>query len=161
MSTTYMSINSPCGPVLIGATELGICQIEFNSAVIPQNKVSTSPCAARHAERCAEQLTAYFAGNLQQFDLELAAAGTPFQQEVWVALTRIPYAETCSYGELARDIGKPTASRAVGAANGQNPLAVVVPCHRVIGSNGNLTGYAGGLDIKRQLLDLEAGQMIL
>jgi methylated-DNA-[protein]-cysteine S-methyltransferase len=103
------------------------------------------------------QLEAYFAGELRRFDLPLAPEGTPFQREVWSALTAIPYGETVSYGELARRLGRPAASRAVGAANGQNPIPIVIPCHRVIGADGSLTGFGGGLAIKRRLLDLEAG----
>lgn len=102
-----------------------------------------------------EQLDAYWRGDLQQFDLRLAATGTPFQQQVWTALQRIPFGQTSSYGELAARLGRPTAVRAVGAANGRNPIFLVVPCHRVIGSTGKLTGYAGGLDMKRRLLDHE------
>lgn len=103
-----------------------------------------------------EQLQAYFAGHLRLFDLPLAAGGTPFQQTVWRALREIPYGQTLSYGELAARIGQPGAARAVGLANGQNPLAIVVPCHRVIGARGALTGYAGGLARKRWLLTHEA-----
>lgn len=102
-----------------------------------------------------EQLGAYFAGELKQFDLRLEFNGTPFQQKVWEALRTIPYGETRSYGEIALQIGNPTASRAVGLANGHNPIAVIVPCHRVIGANGSLTGFGGGLDRKRTLLSLE------
>jgi len=98
------------------------------------------------------QLQAYFAGELREFGLPLAAGGTPFQQRVWRALRDIPYGETISYGELARRIGQPKASRAVGLANGRNPISIVVPCHRVIGANGSLTGYGGGLERKRWLL---------
>lgn len=98
------------------------------------------------------QLQAYFAGELREFDLPLAPEGTPFQQRVWRALCDIPYGETISYGELARRIGQPKASRAVGLANGRNPISIVVPCHRVIGANGSLTGYGGGLERKRWLL---------
>jgi methylated-DNA-[protein]-cysteine S-methyltransferase len=101
------------------------------------------------------QLSAYFAGERTTFDLPLAPVGTPFQQRVWGELRRIPYAETVSYGELANRLGSPGASRAVGLANGRNPIAIVVPCHRVIGADGTLTGYAGGLERKRALLDLE------
>jgi methylated-DNA-[protein]-cysteine S-methyltransferase len=104
----------------------------------------------------ARQLTAYFARQLTEFDLPLAAAGTEFQRRVWAALQTIPYGQTWSYGQLAGKIGKASASRAVGLANGRNPIALVVPCHRVIGSDGSLTGYGGGLDRKRFLLDLEA-----
>jgi methylated-DNA-[protein]-cysteine S-methyltransferase len=103
----------------------------------------------------AAQLDAYFAGELTEFELPLAPAGTPFQRAVWEALRAIPYGETVSYGELARAIGRPTAVRAVGAANGRNPISIVVPCHRVIGAGGALTGYGGGLERKRYLLALE------
>lgn len=107
-------------------------------------------------ERAREQLQAYFEGELQVFDLPVEAAGTPFQKRVWRALCDIPYGETISYGELARRIGQPTASRAVGLANGQNPVSIIVPCHRVIGANGKLTGYGGGLPRKQWLLAHEA-----
>jgi methylated-DNA-[protein]-cysteine S-methyltransferase len=105
------------------------------------------------------QLEEYLAGERTRFDLPLRAAGTAFQREVWSALEQIPYAETISYGELARRVGRPSASRAVGLANGRNPISIVVPCHRVIGASGTLTGYGGGLDRKRFLLDLEAGRV--
>lgn len=101
------------------------------------------------------QLAEYFAGDRTTFDLPLAPAGTPFQQDVWAALDRIPYGQTWTYAQLADEIGQPSASRAVGAAVGRNPVCVVVPCHRVVGANGDLTGYAGGVDRKRALLDLE------
>jgi methylated-DNA-[protein]-cysteine S-methyltransferase len=103
------------------------------------------------------QLDAYFAGRLRVFELPLAPQGTEFQRTVWDALLRIPYGETTSYGALARSLGKPEASRAVGLANGRNPIPIVIPCHRVIGSGGSLTGYGGGLDLKRRLLALERG----
>jgi methylated-DNA-[protein]-cysteine S-methyltransferase len=102
-----------------------------------------------------EQLEAYFAGDRTEFDLDLHLVGTAFQRRVWEALLTIPYGETRSYGEIARQIGSPGAFRAVGLANGHNPIGIVVPCHRVIGSNGSLTGYGGGLDRKRALLSLE------
>jgi methylated-DNA-[protein]-cysteine S-methyltransferase len=102
-----------------------------------------------------EQLEAYFAGDRTDFDLELVLVGTQFQRRVWAALRTIPYGETRSYGEIARQIGSPGAFRAVGLANGHNPIGIIVPCHRVIGSNGSLTGYGGGLDRKRALLELE------
>lgn len=103
----------------------------------------------------ADQLDAYFAGDLTRFTLPLAPRGSQFQQRVWAALQDIPYGQTQSYGELAGRIGSPGAARAVGLANGKNPIGIVIPCHRVVGSNGSLTGYGGGLDRKRQLLDLE------
>lgn len=103
------------------------------------------------------QLKEYFAGLRRVFDLPMTFAGTPFQQRVWTALSDIPYGETISYGKLADVLGRPTASRAVGLANGKNPISIIVPCHRVVGSTGNLTGYGGGLDMKRCLLDFERG----
>ncbi len=102
-----------------------------------------------------DQLGAYFAGERTDFDLPLAAVGTPFQRAVWAALRRIPYGETVSYGQIARHIGRPGASRAVGLANGANPIGIIVPCHRVVGANGSLTGYGSGLERKRSLLELE------
>lgn len=120
------------------------------------------PDAARHGDRdddvlpaLRQQLTAYWAGGLREFDVPLHPAGTPFQQRVWGALRTIPYGETWSYGNLAAEIGQPTASRAVGLANGRNPVGIVVPCHRVVGSSGSLTGYGGGLERKKWLLDHE------
>jgi len=101
------------------------------------------------------QLREYFAGRRQAFELELDLAGTPFQRSVWKALLTIPFGQTRTYGEIAKQVGRPSASRAVGAANGQNPVAIVAPCHRVIGSTGALTGFGGGLDVKEQLLRLE------
>jgi methylated-DNA-[protein]-cysteine S-methyltransferase len=112
------------------------------------------------ADAC-RQLDEYFAGERAAFELLTGAAGSAFQRTVWEALTRIPYGATTSYGELAREIGRPDASRAVGLANGRNPISIVVPCHRVIGASGKLTGYGGGLDRKRWLLDLEAGRAAL
>ncbi|MFN0130419.1 MAG: methylated-DNA--[protein]-cysteine S-methyltransferase [Verrucomicrobiales bacterium] len=111
-----------------------------------------------------EQLNEYFAGRRREFDVPLAAAGTDFQQRVWAALATIPFGETRSYGDIARSLGQPGASRAVGLANGQNPISIIVPCHRVIGANGTLTGYGGGLERKRWLLEHEgalAGQSLL
>ncbi|MGV9564573.1 methylated-DNA--[protein]-cysteine S-methyltransferase [Streptomyces sp. NPDC003480] len=105
----------------------------------------------------ADQLAAYFAGELKEFTLELRLEGTPFQRSVWEQLRRIPYGETRSYGELADALGKSGASRAVGLANGRNPIGIIVPCHRVVGANGSLTGYGGGLDRKKRLLDFESG----
>jgi methylated-DNA-[protein]-cysteine S-methyltransferase len=104
----------------------------------------------------ADQLRAYFAGELTEFDLPLATDGAPFQQRVWAELRKIPYGSTISYGDLARRIGNPKASRAVGAANGSNPISIIIPCHRLIGSNGKLTGYGGGIERKKFLLEFEA-----
>jgi methylated-DNA-[protein]-cysteine S-methyltransferase len=111
---------------------------------------ATEPFAAAR-----DQLDEYFAGERTEFDLPLGHAGTRFEEQVWSALRRIPYGATATYGEIARGIGHPTGARAVGTANGRNPIAIVVPCHRVVGAGGKLTGYAGGLDRKRFLLELE------
>ncbi len=108
-----------------------------------------------------EQLLGYFAGTLTEFDVDLDVAGTPFQRRVWRALQTIPYGETRSYGQIAEQIGSPGASRAVGLANGRNPVSIIVPCHRVIGSTGGLTGYGGGLDRKKTLLALEKAESTL
>jgi methylated-DNA-[protein]-cysteine S-methyltransferase len=105
-----------------------------------------------------EQLAAYFARDLKEFHVRTTITGSPFQQEVWAALRTIPYGESWSYGQLAAAIGRPLASRAVGLANGRNPVSIIVPCHRVVGSTGSLTGYGGGLERKRWLLDHEAGR---
>jgi methylated-DNA-[protein]-cysteine S-methyltransferase len=105
------------------------------------------------------QLEAYFAGDLTEFDLELDLVGSDFQKKVWAQLLAIPYGETRTYGEIARDIGSAGASRAVGLANGHNPIGIIVPCHRVIGANGSLTGYGGGIERKRQLLDMEKNRV--
>jgi methylated-DNA-[protein]-cysteine S-methyltransferase len=109
----------------------------------------------RFLKGVVEQLSAYFAGEIQTFDLAVAPKGTPFQQRVWAALQEIPYGETWSYRQLADHIGQPTASRAVGLANGKNPVSIIIPCHRVIGASGSLTGYGGGIERKQLLLDLE------
>lgn len=143
------TIDSPLGPVQIFANEHGICKISLGQ---------TTPSAdlpSRLTAQAAIQLQQYFAGSLSRFSLPLAATGTPFQQQVWQALCRLPFGHTCSYADIAREIANPKAVRAVGAANGKNPIAIVVPCHRVIGANGTLTGYAGGLDNKVWLLTHE------
>jgi methylated-DNA-[protein]-cysteine S-methyltransferase len=112
-------------------------------------------------QEVVRQLRAYFRGELKQFDLRLEMRGTEFQKSVWEELRKIPYGETRSYGQVAEIIGNPKAMRAVGAANGQNPIAIIVPCHRVIGSSGSLTGFGGGMDCKKRLLELEKGQITL
>ena len=153
----YCETSTPVGPLLLNGDENGLRGISFQGglhpAAIPAGWQSTE---VPFRETIA-QLDAYFAGRLRRFDLPLTPEGTPFQLEVWSALADIPHGETVSYSELARRIGRPAASRAVGAANGRNPLPIVVPCHRVIGANGSLTGFGGGLAIKRRLLELEAG----
>jgi methylated-DNA-[protein]-cysteine S-methyltransferase len=108
-------------------------------------------------DEATDQLQAYFRGELKEFTLELRMSGTPFQRSVWEQLRKIPYGEICSYGELADTLGNPKASRAVGLANGKNPIGIIVPCHRVVGADGSLTGYGGGLERKQRLLDFEQG----
>jgi methylated-DNA-[protein]-cysteine S-methyltransferase len=148
---------SPLGPVLLAATPRGIAGIWFEGQ---RHGPDASQWAAqpenRLLQRAAAQLDEYFAGKRDCFDLPLdLQAGTPFQQAVWQALLAIPQGHTTSYAELGRRLGRPTAFRAVGAAVGRNPVSIVVPCHRVLGSGGGLTGYAGGLERKSALLQLE------
>jgi methylated-DNA-[protein]-cysteine S-methyltransferase len=155
---TYTCFDSPLGPLLVAGRNGELMHIglpEGRSAVRPAPTWQREDDAWREAKR---QLAAYFAGTLTTFELALRPEGTPFQQQVWRALRDIPYGETRSYGQLAAAIGRPTAVRAVGRANGCNPLPIVIPCHRVIGSNGTLTGYGGGLAAKQWLLDLERGE---
>jgi methylated-DNA-[protein]-cysteine S-methyltransferase len=158
MTPTYWTeYDSPLGPLLLLADDTGLTGIYMEPHRHGPDGVDPSWLRddERFAEVCA-QLEAYFAGELRTFDLSINAAGTPFQHEVWAALRTIPYGETRSYGEIAEQLGRPGAARAVGLANGRNPLSVVVPCHRVIGASGSLTGYGGGIERKRLLLDLEA-----
>ena len=155
----YSTLTTPIGELLLTADDDGAL-----TGVNLPNRHPDPVGWERDDELLADarrQLTEYFAGERTTFDLPLRPAGAPFQLRVWEALLRIPYGETVSYGEIAREIGHPTASRAVGAANGRNPIAIVVPCHRVIGANGSLTGYGGGLECKRALLDLEVGRVAL
>jgi methylated-DNA-[protein]-cysteine S-methyltransferase len=157
----YTYLDSPLGPLLLAADSKGLRYINF-----PRDNRPAQPAGSWIEDRPAledaiQQLNLYFAGKLEDFDLRLAPQGTAFQTEVWRRLLEIPYGETISYGELARRIGNPQASRAVGLANGSNPIPIIVPCHRVIGSNGKLTGYGGGLPIKEKLLALERRQLTL
>jgi methylated-DNA-[protein]-cysteine S-methyltransferase len=145
-------VESPVKRLLLEGDEGGIRRIGFDREA---QKRSTKAAEGSVLREAVKQLKAYFAGDLHDFDLPLRMEGTPFQLSVWRALREIPYGETISYGELARRIGNPSGSRAVGLANGSNPIAIVVPCHRVIGSNGKLTGYGGGLENKELLLNLE------
>jgi methylated-DNA-[protein]-cysteine S-methyltransferase len=157
----YTNIESPVGPLLLAANERGLCYLSFGAskhAVHPE--VDWTKDEKPFAETI-RQLRAYFHGDLKEFDLPLAMEGTAFQMSVWRSLCEIPYGRTISYGELADRIGNPKAMRAVGLANGSNPIAIIVPCHRVIGSNGKLTGYGGGLPIKEKLLALESRQLRL
>jgi methylated-DNA-[protein]-cysteine S-methyltransferase len=153
---TYTTFDSPIGKLLALGDGEALTGLYMQNSRRP---VTVLPSWERDDEAFGdlrEQLGEYFAGARREFDLPVAPAGSAFQQRVWSALREIPYGETESYGELAERIGHPGSARAVAAANGQNPIAVVVPCHRVIGANGTLTGYAGGIERKRLLLDLES-----
>lgn len=153
----YTEIETPLGVMVAAGDDAGLRQLSFTAGDgwqgVPEAWVRDDAVAA--LVRTREQLDGYFAGSRQVFELPLAPQGSEFQQKTWQALQRIPYGETRSYVELARMIGQPTASRAVGLANGRNPIALVIPCHRVIGADGSLTGYAGGLELKRALLEIE------
>jgi methylated-DNA-[protein]-cysteine S-methyltransferase len=159
--TSYVQIDSPIGPLLLAADDTGLRRLEFMSSKRAHPPEPGWREDARPLKEVIRQLRAYFAGELEDFDLSLAPEGTDFQKKVWRRLCEIPFGETISYGQLAQRIGNPTASRAVGLANGSNPIPIVSPCHRVIGSNGKLTGYGGGLPIKEKLLALERRQLRL
>ncbi|MFE3828472.1 methylated-DNA--[protein]-cysteine S-methyltransferase [Streptomyces sp. NPDC059092] len=153
--TVHTVIDSPYGPLTLvatGAILSGLYMHEQRHRPPEESFGAEDPGPFTETVR---QLTAYFDGELTAFDVPLTLNGTPFQRQVWERLLRIPYGETRSYGELAEDLGKPGASRAVGLANGKNPISIIVPCHRVIGSTGSLTGYGGGLSRKQQLLSFE------
>ena len=160
MTRTHAVIDTPIGALTVVAEDEALrgIYVEDQRHRPPDDRFGPpddgGSAVLKEAER---QLAEYFAGERTTFDLPLAPTGTPFQRRVWDALTAIPYGETVSYGELARRIGQPTASRAVGLANGKNPISIVVPCHRVIGSSGKLVGYGGGLERKQTLLALERG----
>lgn len=154
-ATLYTTTDSPIGELLLTGDGVALTGLYMQAGrrkrIDPSWERADAPFAA-----AVTQLGEYFAGERREFDLDLAPRGAEFQLRAWQALREIPYGETIAYGEQARRIGHPDAARAVGAANGQNPIAVIVPCHRVIGANGNLTGFGGGLERKRLLLDLEA-----
>ncbi|MGH9564554.1 MAG: methylated-DNA--[protein]-cysteine S-methyltransferase [Candidatus Angelobacter sp.] len=152
----YSRLRSPLGELLIAATEQGLYRVHFHGAP-PQPAKNETWVESRPRLRAYEQqLCAYFAGELREFTCPLDLTGTPFQNRCWEALRLIPYGSTRTYAEVAKDIGHPKAYRAVGQANHDNPVPIVVPCHRVIGASGSLTGFGGGLDLKEKLLSLEA-----
>ena len=157
--TATTSIDSPIGPLTLTAVDGVLTRVHMHDQRhAPQ---APEPCHGDSTafEGIVAQLEAYFAGTLTAFDVQLALEGTDFQRHVWDRLREIPYGETISYGELARRVGRPGAYRAVGLANGRNPVALIVPCHRVIGADGSLTGYGGGLARKRWLLEHEAAHV--
>jgi methylated-DNA-[protein]-cysteine S-methyltransferase len=160
MSYTFITLATPVGELKLVANGSRLAAILWENdkpgrvRLGPMSEAPDNPILMR----TAQQLREYFAGRRNRFDLDLDFAGTEFQKKVWAALLTIPFGETRSYSEIARQIGNPSAVRAVGAANGKNPISIVAPCHRVIGASGKLTGFAGGLEAKEQLLTLEGGQ---
>jgi methylated-DNA-[protein]-cysteine S-methyltransferase len=151
----YTYVKTPIGSLLVARHEAGLAALSFEKngrRVDPDDDWKRDDAAFADVR---EQLREYFAGERRVFDLALAPRGTPFQQDVWTALQAIPYGQTRSYSQIAGSIGRPDAVRAVGAANGANRIPIIIPCHRVIGSNGSLTGFGGGMATKRFLLDLE------
>jgi len=162
MNRTYYSwFECPVGPLLLAGTKAGLKLVSFAAGTRTK-----SPDAEWHEDGAmftdvVDQLQSYFAGERKAFNLPLVLEGTEFQKKVWTALQDIPYGETVSYKALAQKVGNPRAVRAVGTANGANPIPIIIPCHRVIGNDGSLTGFGGGLPLKKRLLELESRQMIL
>jgi methylated-DNA-[protein]-cysteine S-methyltransferase len=163
MSLSYKYVESPLGRLKLVASDEGLAAILWENDSPDRVRLNDLVEDSNHPIllEAQRQLEEYLSGSRQEFSIPLDVRGTAFQKDVWQALLQIPFGETRSYGELARQIGRPEASRAVGAANGRNPLSIVVPCHRVIGASGKLTGFAGGLEAKTRLLDLESGQPAL
>ncbi|MEA9357279.1 methylated-DNA--[protein]-cysteine S-methyltransferase [Bacteriovorax sp. PP10] len=161
MKLFFKEINSPVGKLKLVATDEALVAILWEKEKLGRVRLDKMGISDKHPIllKTENQLKEYFTGKRKVFDLPLNPMGTSFQQMVWNELRQIPFGETRSYGELATKMGSPKASRAVGAANGKNPISIVVPCHRVIGKNGKLTGFAGGLRSKELLLDLEAKSM--
>ncbi|WP_327342796.1 methylated-DNA--[protein]-cysteine S-methyltransferase [Streptomyces europaeiscabiei] len=155
--TRHTVVDSPYGPLTLVADDGVLCGLYMTEQRHRPPEESFGVRDDTGFAEPGEQLEAYFAGELKEFTLELRLHGTPFQRLVWEQLTRIPYGETRSYGDLAGALGNPKASRAVGLANGRNPVGIIVPCHRVVGSDGSLTGYGGGVERKQRLLDFEQG----
>ncbi len=161
MSLVKTTMQSPVGVLTLVASDVGLVAVLWPADDPRRVRMESAREDAEHdvLKASVTQLQEYFAGTRSRFDLPFDVRGTAFQKQVWEQLLAIPYGETRSYGDIARRLGKPAASRAVGAANGRNPLSIVVPCHRVIGTSGTLTGFAGGLDTKRVLLELEGIQL--
>ena len=157
----YSTYESPVGPLLLAGSKAGLLLVSFASGNRPRTVDPEWRPDTTALGDVIQQLQSYFAGERKNFDLALILEGTDFQKRVWTALRKIPYGETISYKELAEMIGSPKAVRAVGAANGANPIPIIIPCHRVIGNDGSLTGFGGGLPLKKQLLELESHQLKL
>ncbi len=157
------TLDTPLGPLLVGASDEGLCLLEFAErerqraqlAALGRQFGAVEPGRHDFADQLAEELAEYFGGSRREFTVPVVLSGTPFQRRVWEQLRAIPYGQTQSYGDVARAVGVPNGMRAVGRANGQNRVAIVIPCHRVINTGGALGGYGGGLDRKQFLLDLE------
>jgi methylated-DNA-[protein]-cysteine S-methyltransferase len=154
--TFYREISSPIGPITIAGHDDVLTNLAMHDQTHPPAGVADWKRDNSAFGEVADQLDSYFAGDLTDFDVQVSLTGTEFQVSVWQGLREIPYGETRSYGQLARSIGNPGAARAVGLANGRNPVAIIVPCHRVIGSGGALVGFGGGLERKQALLDIES-----
>jgi methylated-DNA-[protein]-cysteine S-methyltransferase len=154
----YRTVDSPVGLLTLAGRNDRLRHLRMVDQTYEPNHEGWEADDGSFAD-AVEQLEAYFAGDLIEFDLELDMVGTEFQRRVWAALLTIPYGETRSYGQIAQQIGSPGGSRAVGLANGHNPIGIIVPCHRVIGANGSLTGYGGGIHRKKSLLELERNRM--
>ena len=160
MTTTlsYRTIESPLGPITLAGRGSTLMHVRMLDQTHEPDRSGWEPAGPGAFADVVEQLDAYFAGSLTEFEVEMELAGTEFQRRVWAALQTIPYGQTRSYGEIAEQIGSAAASRAVGMANGRNPISIIVPCHRVIGAAGAMTGYGGGIDRKKMLLTLERMQ---
>ena len=162
METIYYSrYDSLAGPLIVAVSEKGLVALEFDRGKFPssRDKKLTFELSEKKTRPYTRELTEYFSGKRREFSFPLDLRGTPFQLSCWRALLKIPYGETRTYADIARSVGQPQAFRAVGMANNRNPIAIIIPCHRVIGADGRLVGYGGGLDRKRYLLDLEASSL--
>jgi methylated-DNA-[protein]-cysteine S-methyltransferase len=151
----YCYLQSPIGKLLLVGTDGVLEELHFSNSPGQKHIAEDWQYDEACFKKALQQLSEYFAGNRQEFELEIAPKGTAFQKLVWKELSKIPFGQTASYGEIAERVGNSKASRAVGMANGKNPIPIIVPCHRVIGKDGSLTGFGGGLDVKKQLLKLE------
>jgi methylated-DNA-[protein]-cysteine S-methyltransferase len=156
--TFYTTLDTPLGLLCLAGTPQGLSRIDFQHGKRPVAPDSDWQCDTGLLDEAVHQLQAYFQGQRRRFTLALAPVGTAFQQRVWQALQAIPYGTTCTYQELARQLGNPAAARAVGHANGRNPLAIVIPCHRLVGHDGRLRGYGSGIVFKQRLLAHERGE---
>jgi methylated-DNA-[protein]-cysteine S-methyltransferase len=156
---SYTVMKSPIGPLMLAGNDDGLRLVHFSTGRRPKSPQREWVEDKTPFKEVIRQLEVYFDGKLKVFDLPLVLDGTEFQLRVWNNLRKIPYGETISYGQLAKRIGSPDAARAVGLANGSNPIPIIIPCHRVIGSNGDLTGFGGGLPLKKKLLALESRQL--